>query len=146
MGRIDLMQNFSFFEIIEAQAPMVIKALNKVVLNGGRKVIVEVAGENNGKSDKDGKNAAARKEKEKRKEASVAVRKKAVKRPPKPKRRQNLAGKNVAIQQPADRNERTIGNNSSNTKTTARSKARYQTSPKKAGPNERNNLRINNQN
>ena len=49
IGRIDLMQNFSFFEIIEAQAPMVIKALNKVVLNGGRKVIVEVAGENNGR-------------------------------------------------------------------------------------------------
>lgn len=55
IGRIDLMQNFSFFEIIESQAPMVIKALNKVVLNGGRKVIVEVAGENNGKSDKSGK-------------------------------------------------------------------------------------------
>lgn len=63
VGRIDLMQNFSFFEIIEAQAPMVIKALNKVVLNGGRKVIVEVAGENNGKSDKDGKKRS-RKEKE----------------------------------------------------------------------------------
>ena len=57
------MQNFSFFEIIEAQAPMVIKALNKVVLNGGRKVIVEVAGENNGKSDKDGKKRS-RKERE----------------------------------------------------------------------------------
>ena len=55
IGRIDLMQNFSFFEIIESQAQMVIKALNKVVLNGGRKVIVEVAGENNGKSDKSGK-------------------------------------------------------------------------------------------
>ena len=55
IGRIDLMQNFSFFEIIESQAPIVIKALNKVVLNGGRKVIVEVAGENNGKSDKSGK-------------------------------------------------------------------------------------------
>ena len=54
IGRIDLMQNFSFFEIIEAQAPMVIKALNKVSLNG-RKVIVEVAGENTGKSDKSGK-------------------------------------------------------------------------------------------
>ena len=63
VGRIDLMQNFSFFEIIEAQAPMVIKALNKVVLNGGRKVIVEVAGENNGKSDKDGKKRS-RKERE----------------------------------------------------------------------------------
>lgn len=54
IGRIDLMQNFSFFEIIEAQAPMVIKTLNKVSLNG-RKVIVEVAGENTGKSDKSGK-------------------------------------------------------------------------------------------
>ena len=54
IGRIDLMQTFSFFEIIEAQAPMVIKALNKVSLNG-RKVIVEVAGENTGKSDKSGK-------------------------------------------------------------------------------------------
>lgn len=54
IGRIDLMQNFSFFEIIEVQAPMVIKALNKVSLNG-RKVIVEVAGENTGKSDKSGK-------------------------------------------------------------------------------------------
>lgn len=63
IGRIDLMQNFSFFEIIEAQAPMVIKALNKVVLNSGRKVIVEVAGENNGKSDKDGKKRS-RKERE----------------------------------------------------------------------------------
>jgi len=63
VGRIDLMQNFSFFEIIEAQAPMVIKALNKVVLNSGRKVIVEVAGENNGKSDKDGKKRS-RKERE----------------------------------------------------------------------------------
>lgn len=54
IGRIDLMQNFSFFEIIESQAMMVVKALNKVKLNG-RKVIVEVAGENTGKSDKSGK-------------------------------------------------------------------------------------------
>lgn len=69
IGRIDLMQNFSFFEIIEAQAPMVIKALNKVVLNGGRKVIVEVAGENNGKSDKDGKKRS-RKEREGEKKGS----------------------------------------------------------------------------
>lgn len=54
IGRIDLMQNFSFFEVAEEQAPMVIKALNKVSVNG-RKVSVEVAGENNGKSDKGGK-------------------------------------------------------------------------------------------
>ena len=61
IGRIDLMQNFSFFEIIQAQAPMVIKALNKVSLNG-RRVIVEVAGENNGKSDKSGKKRSGNKE------------------------------------------------------------------------------------
>lgn len=55
IGRIDLMQNFSFFEVIQEQASQVIKALNKVVLSGGRKVCVEVAGENTGKSDKNGK-------------------------------------------------------------------------------------------
>ena len=53
IGRIDLMQNFSFVEVAEKQANDVINALNKVNLNG-RKVIVEVAGENNGKSDKSG--------------------------------------------------------------------------------------------
>ena len=54
IGRIDLMQNFSFFEVAEEQAPMVIKALNKASVNG-RKVSVEVAGEKNGKSDKGGR-------------------------------------------------------------------------------------------
>lgn len=54
IGRIDLMQNFSFFDVAEEQAPMVIKALNKASVNG-RKVSVEVAGENNGKSDKGGR-------------------------------------------------------------------------------------------
>lgn len=54
IGRIDLMQNFSFFEVAEEQAPMVIKALNKASVNG-RKVSVEVAGENNGKSDNGGR-------------------------------------------------------------------------------------------
>ena len=66
IGRIDLMQNFSFFEVIESQAQMVIKALNKVNLNN-RKVVVEVAGENTGKSDKSGK-----KRNEKHKEATPA--------------------------------------------------------------------------
>lgn len=55
IGRIDLMQNFSFFEVIQEQALQVMKALNKVVLSGGRKVCVEIAGENTGKSDKSGK-------------------------------------------------------------------------------------------
>ena len=48
IGRIDLMQNFSFFEVAEKQANDVISALNKVNLNG-RRVVVEVAGENSGK-------------------------------------------------------------------------------------------------
>ena len=51
IGRIDLMQNFSFFEVAENQAQDVIKALKKVNLNGGRKIVVEVAGDNNGKND-----------------------------------------------------------------------------------------------
>ena len=51
IGRIDLMQNFSFFEVAENQTQDVIKALNKVNLNGGRKIVVEVAGDNNGKND-----------------------------------------------------------------------------------------------
>lgn len=67
IGRIDLMQNFSFFEVIQEQAPQVLKALNKVVLSGGRKVCVEIAGENTGKSDKSGKkkNVAAEKKADK---------------------------------------------------------------------------------
>ena len=61
IGRIDLMQNFSFFEVAEKQANDVISALNKVNLNG-RKVVVEVAGENSGKSDNGGrKNSSSRK-------------------------------------------------------------------------------------
>lgn len=59
IGRIDLMQNFSFFEIAENQAQDVIKALNNVTLNGGRKVVVEVAGENSGKGDNGGRKSSA---------------------------------------------------------------------------------------
>lgn len=61
IGRIDLMQNFSFFEVAENQAQDVIKALNKVTLNEGRKVIVEVAGENSGKSDNGNRKRSGRK-------------------------------------------------------------------------------------
>ena len=61
IGRIDLMQNFSFFEVLEEQADEVIKALNKVRIKG-RKVVVELAGENNGNSDKSGKKRASRDE------------------------------------------------------------------------------------
>ena len=61
IGRIDLMQNFSFFEVLEDQAAGVIKALNKINING-RRVIVELAGENNGKSDKGGKKRGSKEE------------------------------------------------------------------------------------
>ncbi|MDL2212603.1 DEAD/DEAH box helicase [Bacteroides sp. OttesenSCG-928-D19] len=47
IGRIDLMKSFSFFEVDEVQAQTVITALNKVSV-GGRKVNVEVAGEESG--------------------------------------------------------------------------------------------------
>lgn len=76
IGRIDLMQNFSFFEVIQEQAPQVIKALNKVVLNGERKVCVEVAGENTGKSDKSGKKKKVTAEKKADKSSKVEKAKK----------------------------------------------------------------------
>lgn len=40
IGRIDLMKNFSFFEVDEKQAPLIPKALNKAQFNG-RQVVVE---------------------------------------------------------------------------------------------------------
>ncbi|MBS1436316.1 MAG: DEAD/DEAH box helicase [Bacteroides sp.] len=76
IGRIDLMQNFSFFEVIQEQAPQVLKALNKVVLSGGRKVCVEIAGENAGKSDKSGKKKKVAAEKKADKPSKVEKAKK----------------------------------------------------------------------
>ena len=76
IGRIDLMQNFSFFEVIQEQAPQVIKALNKVVLSGGRQVCVEIAGENTGKSDKSGQKKKVATEKKADKPSKVEKAKK----------------------------------------------------------------------
>ena len=76
IGRIDLMQNFSFFEVIQEQVPQVLKALNKVVLSGGRKVCVEIAGENTGKSDKSGKKKKVAAEKKADKPSKVEKAKK----------------------------------------------------------------------
>lgn len=76
IGRIDLMQNFSFFEVIQEQASQVLKALNKVVLSGGRKVCVEIAGENTGKSDKSGKKKKVAAEKKADKPSKVEKAKK----------------------------------------------------------------------
>ena len=47
LGRIDLMKNFSFFEVEEKEAQNVVKALNRANWNGS-KVSVEVAGEEAG--------------------------------------------------------------------------------------------------
>lgn len=79
IGRIDLMQNFSFFEVAEQQADIVMKALNKVVLKGKR-IIVEIAGENNGKSDKSGKKRNSGSSKEKTTKETPVKEKKASKK------------------------------------------------------------------
>lgn len=47
VGRIDLMKSFSFFEVEEKQAQYLVKALNKQNY-AGRKITVEVAGEEGG--------------------------------------------------------------------------------------------------
>lgn len=70
IGRIDLMQNFSFFEVIESQAALVVKALNKTSVNG-RKVVVEYADENSGKSDKAGKKRDKKESGKRKKEEAV---------------------------------------------------------------------------
>ena len=77
IGRIDLMQNFSFFEVDSRTGfHKVLKALNKVVLSGGRKVCVEIAGENTGKSDKSGKKKKVATEKKADKPSKVEKAKK----------------------------------------------------------------------
>lgn len=106
IGRIDLMQNFSFFEIAEAQAPMVIKALNKTTANG-RRVIVEVAGENNGKSDKSGKKQKNATAKPAEKKGKKEVRQTKAQPEPDP------VGKNVATHLHGDQRKKTTGNSSS---------------------------------
>ncbi|MDO4948736.1 MAG: DEAD/DEAH box helicase [Bacteroidales bacterium] len=47
VGRIDLMQRFSFFEVREADADFVVGKMQGLSLNG-REVTVEIAGDNNG--------------------------------------------------------------------------------------------------
>lgn len=127
IGRIDLMQNFSFFEVAENQAPMVLKALNKVTLNKGRKVIVEMAGENTGKSDKSGKKRG----KENVKEEKSAKRKETKA----DKKRISRAVKSEAIQPHVVLRRKTTGNSSSRT-TAAPCVVKSLILQKKAGPNE----------
>ena len=68
VGRIDLMQNFSFFEVIESQANLVTRALNGITIKG-RKLVVEVASENVGNSDKSGKKKSSEGKRSSRKES-----------------------------------------------------------------------------
>jgi len=51
IGRIDLMKSFSFFEVEGSRAKEVIEALNRAEVNG-RKITVEIAGEEQGKSNR----------------------------------------------------------------------------------------------
>ena len=51
IGRIDIMQNFSFFEVREKQAAIVIRELNKLTVNG-RRVNVELSQETPGEHSK----------------------------------------------------------------------------------------------
>ena len=59
LGRIDLMKNFSFFEVEEKEVQNVVKALNRANWNG-RKVSVEIAGEENGEGRRNGGSSARR--------------------------------------------------------------------------------------
>ena len=71
LGRIDIMQKFSFFEVEESETKQVLKALNRVNWSG-RKVSVEVAGEEGKDSAKNSKRKPSpRSEKRQNNEAPV---------------------------------------------------------------------------
>ena len=55
IGRIDLMKNFSFFDVAEEDAARVVKALNRGVKVAGRKVVVEIADEGDAPKGNSGK-------------------------------------------------------------------------------------------
>ena len=52
IGRIDLMKNFSYFEVAEEDSTRVVKALNRGVKVNGRKVVVEIADESDAPNDR----------------------------------------------------------------------------------------------
>lgn len=107
---------------------MVMKALNKVTLNKGRKVIVEIAGENTGKSDKSGKKRgkeSVREEKQPRKRNQIRRKEKKI----------NLAVKNEAIPPHVVLRRKMTGNSSSKM-TIVLCVVKSRTLQKKAGRNE----------
>lgn len=105
IGRIDLMQNFSFFEVAENQAQDVIKALNKVNLNGGRKIVVEVAGDNNGKTTMANAGAVRQGMLHSAKKVTGPIKKR-------PQKKEKLAVRNVATLKNEAPKRKTTGNNS----------------------------------
>ena len=65
MGRIDLMQNFSFFEVPEKQADTVLRALSHAHVNG-QHVVVELAGDDEGQRTTDNRQQTASKKSKKK--------------------------------------------------------------------------------
>ena len=129
LGRIDLMQKFSFFEVEEKEVGNVVKALNRANWNG-RKVSVEIAGEE-GKDTPKGK---------RRSEGGSYGKKEfdGKKRSNKDDRRSESTGKrNNKSEYPATdkkKSKPTTGNNSSRGTTSLR--IQNPTSAKKAGQDE----------
>lgn len=141
LGRIDLMQKFSFFEVEEKEANNVVKALNRANWNG-RKVSVEIAGEegkdapkgkrraeggNYGKKEFDGKNAAIRMTAAANLPASART--KPNMQLPTRRKRTNPVAKSAGT--PRRAAKKTIGNSSSRAITSLR--IQNPTSAKKAG-------------
>ena len=142
LGRIDLMQKFSFFEVEDKEAGNVIKALNRANWNG-RKVSVEIAGEegkdapkgkrrneggNYGKKNLTAKNAATRMSVAARLPANAAIR---PNMPLPTRKRTSPVAKNAVI--PRHAAKKTIGNSSF--KAITNLKIQNRTSAKKAGQN-----------
>lgn len=142
LGRIDLMQKFSFFEVEDKEAGNVIKALNRANWNG-RKVSVEIAGEegkdapkgkrrneggNYGKRNLTAKNAATRMSVAARLPANAAIR---PNMPLPTRKRTSPVAKNAVI--PRHAAKKTIGNSSF--KAITNLKIQNRTSAKKAGQN-----------
>ena len=143
LGRIDLMQKFSFFEVEEKEANNVMKALNRTNWNG-RKVSVEIA-EDEGKNVPKGRRTVQPEAMEKKipTARSAATRKTAngtmlpadVETEPKTlqttRRKASPAARNAVIPKPVAK--KTIGNSSFKAAMTSRTQ--NLTSVKKAGQN-----------
>lgn len=140
LGRIDLMQKFSFFEVEEKEVGNVVKALNRANWNG-RKVSVEIAGEEGkdtpkgkrrseggsyGKKEFDGKSAVTRTIAAANPPASVTVNPNTL---PPTRKRASPVVKNAVT--PKHVVKKTTGNNSSRETTSLR--IQNPTSAKKAG-------------